>query len=147
MKVEDKFFVGNENEELLKDSIIYNCTATVEAYEPVGNATEVGLLNYLAAKNMDISNLIDMKQGHIKAVMPFNSDAKMSAVAVEQPNKNGKVVIYLKGAPEYILSLSSNGLDGDDIDRDAFDKNVDNMAKKPLRVIGFAYIELNRQQW
>ena len=61
MKVEDKFFVGNENEELLKDSIIYNCTATVEAYEPVGNATEVGLLNYLAAKNMDISNLIDMK--------------------------------------------------------------------------------------
>lgn len=50
----DTFFhceLTEETIELVKDSILYNCTATVEmgetTFAPSGNGTEVGLLNFL----------------------------------------------------------------------------------------------------
>lgn len=58
------------------------------------------------------------KLENIRAVMPFNSDNKYSAVAVNHKGENGnieKIALYIKGAPEIIMqmcphALSQNGI-------------------------------------
>jgi magnesium-transporting ATPase (P-type) len=56
-------------------------------YVPTGNATEVGLLNFLQDADIPIHYLIQRKAGRIRAVLPFNSDNKLSAVAIEHPDR------------------------------------------------------------
>jgi Ca2+-transporting ATPase len=54
--------LNNETIELVKDSILYNCSAMVEMSEttfvPTGNGTEVGLLNFLQDADIPIHHLI-----------------------------------------------------------------------------------------
>jgi len=54
---------------------------------------------------MPIHLLIQRKFGKIKAVFPFNSAKKYSAIALENPENSDMVSIYIKGAPEYILNM------------------------------------------
>jgi len=83
--------LNNETIELVKDSILYNCSAMVEmsdtTFVPSGNGTEVGLLNFLQDADIPIHHLIQRKNGRIRAVVPFNSENKLSAVAIEHPDR------------------------------------------------------------
>jgi len=109
----------NETVELVKDSIIYNSSALVElgdtTYVPTGNGTEVALLKFLQDSEIKIAELSEEKLAHIRATLPFSSDNKYSAVAVEHPSKPGQIALYIKGAPEIIMNmcphaLSNNGI-------------------------------------
>jgi Ca2+-transporting ATPase len=100
--------------ELVKDSIVYNSTAEVELgdtqYVATGNGTEVGLLRFLQDSDIPIQDLTEEKQAYIRATIPFSSENKFSAVAVEHPSKPGQIALYIKGAPEVIMAMCPNAL-------------------------------------
>jgi len=106
--------LNNETIELVKDSILYNCSAMVEMsdrlFVPTGNGTECGLLNFLQEADIPINYLIQRKVGRIRAVLPFSSDLKLSAVAIEHPDRPNQIAIYIKGAPEVIMQLCPQAL-------------------------------------
>ena len=98
--------------------------------------------------------------------MPFNSDNKYSAVAVNHKGENGnieKVALYIKGAPAIIMqmcphALSQNGIiqtnevlhesNGVNVTyRNDFEAKVNDLAGMPYRVISFAYAELVEKDW
>lgn len=122
-------------------------------YVPVGNPTEVGLLKFLQDADIPVHLLIQQKLGRIKTQSPFSSFKKRSAAVVQNPNKPGTVTVYLKGAPEVIIDMcsfiqSSNGMVQLSPDlAEEIRKEVDSMASKPLRVISFAYFEMEEDQW
>ena len=84
---------------------------------------------------------------------PFSSFKKRSATVVQNPNRPGTVTVYLKGAPEIVLDMcsslqSSNGIVQLSPDlAEEIRKWVDGMASQPLRVIAFAYFEMEEEQW
>lgn len=143
--------------ELIKESILFNCSARIEmdatTYIPVGNPTEVGLLKFLQDADIPVHLLIQQKLGKIKAISPFNSFKKRSATVVQNPNRKGTVTVYLKGAPEVVLEMcssiqSANGIVQLSPDlAEELRREVDSMAAKPLRVISFAYFEMNEDEW
>lgn len=93
--------------------------------------------------------MIQQKLGKIKTISPFNSIKKRSATVVQNPNRPGTVTVYLKGAPEIILEMcnsiqSSNGVVQLSPDlAEEIRREVDSMASKPMRVISFAYFEMD----
>jgi len=61
--------------------------------------------------------------------------------------------VYVKGAPELILEMCANTLQSNQVhkmergEREDLLGEVENMARVPLRVIGFGYIDMSRDQW
>lgn len=155
--------------ELIKESILFNCTARIEmdstTFIPVGNATEVGLLRFLQDADFPVHLLIQQKLGRVRKISTFDSQKKRSATVVENPFRPGTITIYLKGAPEVILGMcttyqSANGIvqlsqdnrqeinnnEGPNL-RQEINGEVSSMAAKPLRVIAFAYQEMDIDNW
>jgi P-type Ca2+ transporter type 2C len=111
----------------------------------VGDPTETALI--IAAKNdfLDKKDLTE-KEPRVKQ-FPFSSERKMMSVVRRCGNK---YVSYVKGAPEKIIERSYqeffNGKKRklDDVKKKELIKVYEGMAKKGLRVLGFAYRELPR---
>ena len=149
--------LSQEAVERIKESILYNCEARVEmdatTYVPVGNGTEVSLLRFLQDADIPIHLLIQRKLGRIRASCPFSSEKKRSAVALEHPDSPQTVTIYVKGAPEVIVSRSSHVLtnggivDLEEQDIETIHRQVKSMAELPLRALGFAYAEVPLEDW
>lgn len=84
------------------------------------------------------------------AVSPFNSNKKRSAIAIR---KNNKVEIHVKGAPETILAICKNKYTEDGVQpmtddlANIIDENVNQMASKGLRVLSFAFVEMDEDLW
>jgi Ca2+-transporting ATPase len=78
--------------------------------------------------------------------IPFNSDRKRMSVRVE---KEGKEYMYTKGAPDQILDVCTQALRGDEtVEFDEDEKNevarqIEEFSEEALRVLAFAYKELN----
>jgi len=106
--------LSDETIALVRNSILYNCSAQVEMidtqYVPTGNGTEVGLLKFLQDADIPVHLLIQQKVGSVKAYVPFSSENKYSATAVHNPELPEEVTIYVKGAPEVIFDICSNTL-------------------------------------
>jgi len=143
--------------ELIKESILYNCEARIEmdatSYIPVGNGTEVALLKFLQDAEVPVHLLIQRKLGRIRAISPFSSEKKRSAVALECPDRPQRVAVYVKGAPEVIINLChsiagarGSGMFGNDEKARMLD-TVASMASNPLRVISFAFTEMDLEDW
>lgn len=104
--------------ELLQESILYNCDARIEMndeayYVPVGNGTEVGLIKFLQDAEIPVHDLIKKKLGRIEAVIPFSTIRKRSIAAVRHPDVEDLIRVYIKGAPEIIVSKCSRTYDVD----------------------------------
>ena len=81
--------------------------------------TPIGLQNPTAQERLCMEKeLQENKLQSIRAVMPFSSENKYSAVAVTHLDDEGqvmKIAIYIKGAPEVVMgmcphALSQNGI-------------------------------------
>jgi len=109
----------------------------------IGDPTETALI--ISGKNnfLDRAELVK-KEPKIREFV-FTSERKMMSVVRK---KEDKVISYVKGAPERIIEKSVyefvNGkkVKLDDKGRARLVKVYENMAKKGLRVLGFAYKEL-----
>lgn len=143
--------------ESIKGGILYNCDARVEmdatTYVPVGNPTEVGFLKFLQDADIPIHLLIQRKNGRIRASVPFSSEKKRSAIALEDPDRPGVVVVHVKGAPEVILELCQSMVAGErdaelgPDEKDEIDQKIRQMGTQMLRVIAFATFEMESDEW
>jgi magnesium-transporting ATPase (P-type) len=73
-------------------------------YEPKGQAVEVGLVKFLIDNEIDVPNrFIERNKFHRKlALLPFDQDLKRMTT-IRQVGE--RIVVYSKGAPEFLVSL------------------------------------------
>lgn len=98
-----------------------------------GNATDKALLNFLTKKDYDKYSDIEVVK-----TQQFNSTNKYSAAQLRDKT------VY-KGAPERLLTKATKYINenGDivEISKQSINKKIDELAKKSMRVLSFAYSE------
>jgi magnesium-transporting ATPase (P-type) len=120
-------------------------------YEPVGNGTEVGLIKFLQDAEIPVHEGIKRKLGRIETVIPFSTIRKRSLTAVRHPDNDDFVRIYIKGAPEIVVSKCSRTfhVDGKVIPMDDDQTNyilndilIQKFTTAGYRTLAFAYKDL-----
>lgn len=130
--------VDESNPELVAESIAVNSTAFLEekaeGEKPsgVGNPTEVALLLWLNGKGADYISL--RENAHTVNQLTFSTERKYMATLVDSPVIN-KRVLYIKGAPEIVMSKCS--LSDDKIK--AYNEQLLAYQNKAMRTLGLAY--------
>ena len=130
--------VDESNPELVAESIAVNSTAFLEekaeGEKPsgVGNPTEVALLLWLNGKG---ANYISLRENaHTVNQLTFSTERKYMATLIDSPVMN-KRVLYIKGAPEIVMSKCS--LSDDKIK--AYNEQLLAYQNKAMRTLGLAY--------
>lgn len=130
--------VDESNPELVAESIAVNSTAFLEEKAEgerpsgVGNPTEVALLLWLNGKGADYISL--RENAHTVNQLTFSTERKYMATLVDSPVMN-KRVLYIKGAPEIVMSKCS--LSDDKIK--AYNEQLLAYQNKAMRTLGLAY--------
>lgn len=106
-------FSNISTNQLLKEGVLFNCSARVERtptglFEAKGNCTEVGLINFLMFAGVNVAEELKKKEDRILEVIPFNSARKRACCVVRHPDNDKLVRVFLKGAPEIVLEYCSN---------------------------------------
>jgi Ca2+-transporting ATPase len=102
-----------------------------------GDPLDLGLLRYAAAHGMDIARL--RREHPIVTERPFDSAWKFASVTVRE---HGRLVSYLKGAPEVLLERSALSNEA----RDAWIEKANAYARKGFRVLAIAWAEGQTEQ-
>ena len=101
-----------------------------------GNATDQALLHFIGEDTFN--KLAGDKDCVITAQQGFNSTNKFSQSRIENLGKT-----FYKGAPERLLAKAKKYLDIDgeikDINMDALNDAIDNLANQAMRVLAFGY--------
>ena len=132
-----------EFELLLRCAVLCNdARVDKESGKFKGDPTEIAVLipSYKAGYNLD-----DTRKNHIRiGEVPFSAERKMMSTANEF---KGKKYVYLKGAPEIVLSKCNTIYENGKIkkitekDKQRIIAENNKMANGALRVLGFAYKE------
>ncbi len=136
MTVQEVFVPGAESEGRLLECMAYCNTVRGEKGNYIGDATEIALKNYVAERGASLPPAEKTDE------IPFDSDRKMMSVFMRTAEGE---VCYAKGGAEVLLKKCSRVLDGGAArpltaaDRQKILRACSDMAKKALRVLGFAY--------
>lgn len=139
----DKIEMNEDFEKLIYDCILCNDARILENGELAGDPTETALVD-LALK-LDYRKSISRENSRIEEV-PFDSDRKLMTTVNEC---NGKYMVYTKGGLDEVLqkcdSYLYKGQKRTNINEYAewIKTNNENMAKEALRVLAFAYKEID----
>jgi magnesium-transporting ATPase (P-type) len=106
------------------------------AYQITGDPTEAALLVCAAKASLDLKEI--KSQHPRRAELAFDPKYKMMATEHEHL---GCSLIFVKGAPETILSYCARDNPENQRTLDRCKKTAENMAKKSLRVLAFGVIE------
>ncbi|OQO69564.1 ATPase [Enterococcus villorum] len=96
-----------------------------------GNPTELALLQYTKKRQLPLQE--------VKGKIPFSSNYKYMATMHEQ---EAHQVIYVKGAPEVLLSKANLTL----VQENKWQQEAKKLAQKGQRVLGFAYKTIPNNQ-
>lgn len=127
---------------LIKEGMAVNSTASLDYSNPdkvtvLGNPTEGALLLWLEDNGL---NYLDLKNNTtLIEELPFSTERKYMATIVK--SSLGKNILYLKGAPEIVLSLCKTIWTN--IGQDSINKQLYNYQNQAMRTLGFAYQVLN----
>ncbi len=133
MKVED-IYGNNDDDDLLLKNMAVNSTAHLNADgTSSGNPTESALLRHVNLKEKDYLQL--RSQATIVEQLPFSTEKKMMGTIV---NEEGKKVLFIKGAPEYILELCNLS---EQQTSDTF-LQLEKYQASAMRTLAFAYKEV-----
>ncbi len=125
MRVAD-FVTYIDNNALLNRAIAVNSTANLDAEgKAIGNPTEGALILWLNDNGVDYSEL----RVGAESQMPFSSKVKMMATVAEV---DGKKILFVKGAPEYVLERCTSG------DTVAAKAKLLEFQNKAMRTLAFA---------
>lgn len=110
--------VSQNSLELIKESILFNCDSRIEMddtghYVAVGNGTECSLIRFIQDAEVPVHDIINRKLGKIQAEIPFSTIKKKSVVAMQHPNAEEIIRVYVKGAPEQIVNKCTKTLGAD----------------------------------
>jgi len=118
-------------------------------YNVIGDPTEGALLTMTRKIGFDFDHFEDTYEK--KYELAFDSTRKRMSV-IEKEKSTGDYYMFTKGAPDEVLSVCSHILmDGrviklDNKMRERIKNQNENMAKRALRVIGFAFKQVDRKQ-
>lgn len=100
-----------------------------------GNATDQALLKFIGKEACEN---IDTKEYEVSQFQPFNSSNKFSQAFLGSEGK-----VFYKGAPEKLLCCSKKYInekgEEEDIDFEAVNAKIDELAYKSMRVLAFGY--------
>ena len=139
--------LGNdENSKLILENIATNSTAFLDYSEAdkvkaLGNPTEGALLLWLHQN--DINYLDTRESTTILDQLPFSTEHKYMATIVDSPILN-KRILYIKGAPEIVLSKcksiqEQNGVVPVADRKNAIEEQLLQYQNQAMRTLGFAY--------
>lgn len=92
--------------------MVYDPIKETAIYQPTGNKTEVAMLNFLYANNVEAHTELSIRQQEceVKYSLPFDPFRKTQLTATRLPSEkkeDGKVRVVLKGAPEIVIEHCS----------------------------------------
>ena len=131
---------------LMAEGVAINSTAFLDYSDKkkvkvVGNPTEGALLLWLFDNNVDFVRIRD--KAKIVKQLPFTTRYKYMATVIEtdEPDRN---ILYVKGAPEYMLKRSTEVLMPDgrhsiETVRDEVNQMLMEYQSRAMRTLGFAY--------
>lgn len=145
MTVAEAQFYGAEGagSRLVQEGLVLNSTATLDkasdgSTRVFGNPTEGALLLWLDREGVAIDEVAS--EAKVVAQIPFSTERKYMATIVQSPE--GSFMLYVKGAPEMVLGLSSQ-VEGA-IDRQSIESELVKYQSQAMRTLGFAYQKLER---
>lgn len=144
--LKDQNFGNDEISNLVKEGISVNSTAFLDYTDPskvktLGNPTEAALLLWLHSKGV---NYMDIRENaKIVDQLTFSTERKYMATMVDSPTL-GKTILYIKGAPEIVLSkcatvLESDGEKAVDSVKKSIEEQLLQYQNQAMRTLGFAY--------
>lgn len=143
MTVAEAQFYGAEGagSRLVQEGLVLNSTATLDkasdgSTRVFGNPTEGALLLWLDREGVAIDEVAS--EAKVVAQIPFSTERKYMATIVQSPE--GSFILYVKGAPEMVLGLSSQ-VEGA-IDRQSIEAELVKYQSQAMRTLGFAYQRL-----
>ena len=141
-----------ENRQLLMDAMGHcNDSKLGEGIETIGDPTETALIDFVLQNQSWTAKQI--RERKRLGEVPFDSQRKLSTVAIEHPNGKG-MRIFVKGAPDVLIarcikeerfhdsSVQVQTLDSARVAQ--IEKANEEMAKQGLRVLAFAYKDETR---
>ncbi len=114
-----------------------------DLYKIIGDPTEGALVVLAEKAGLKKEILVENRLDDL----PFNAELKYRASLSVLTEKEGKKELYVVGAPEAILNISTHSLKDkkekiSHQEKKEFLKEINSLAKQGLRVIGLAYKEL-----
>ena len=131
--------------EIIYEGIAVNSTAHLDegpnGVKVLGNPTEGALLLWLADNGVDYSLL--RRNATVVEQLTFSTERKYMATVVESPLLKHRV-IYVKGAPEYVMNFCSDKVTADALvpmakSRPAVEEKLLQYQNQAMRTLGFAY--------
>lgn len=143
---DDNVSTDTELGKLICEGIAVNSTAFLNDTDPkhikaLGNPTEGALLLWLHRIGV---NYLDLRENaHILDQLTFSTERKYMATVVESPLL-GEKILYVKGAPEIVLGLSSsvrtqNGMVPAESMKPTIEAQLLAYQNQAMRTLGFAY--------
>lgn len=145
MRVAETAFFGlpdqklgdNDESHLIETAIAVNSTAQLDLSDPerptvLGNPTEGALLLWMRAAGVDYRAI--RESAKVVRELPFTTERKYMATVIAEPD--GRERLFVKGAPEIVLALSS-GVSGG-VSRDKIEELLLGYQRKAMRTLGFA---------
>ncbi len=144
--LKDNILLNDLTSNLVKESIAVNSTAYLDFSDPthiksIGNPTEAAMLLWLHQMNI---NYIDIRENvQILEQLTFSTERKYMATLVYS-TLLGKKVLYVKGAPEIVLSNCVNvqydpELKSVDESKPLIEQLLTTYQNRAMRTLGFAY--------
>ena len=135
-----KILSDSPSDTLIAEGIAVNSTAMLNGDTVIGNPTEGALLLYLKKNGLDYQKFKDSVKR--LAELPFTTQRKFMAMVYSQ--MLDKKVLYVKGAPEIVLSMCKN-IEGNK-SQDEVLPSLLQFQSKGMRTLGFAYMEVTDEK-
>ena len=138
--LDNQTLADDETSNLIKECISVNTTANLDFADPskikaIGNPTEGALLLWL--NKQGVNYLPVREDSEIVDRLPFSTENKYMATIVNS-KVNGKKMLYVKGAPEIVMTLTDVNAD----EKAAYDAKLADYQSKAMRTLGFACMEV-----
>lgn len=145
--LQDQKLSDNTVSNLIKESIAVNSTAFLDHSDPqkiktLGNPTEAALLLWLHSQHTDYLKI--REAATIIEQLPFTTERKYMATVIHSPALQ-KSILYVKGAPEVVLSLSKSIQKEQETtipveqERSTIEQQLLTYQGQAMRTLGFAY--------
>ncbi len=150
--LKDQKLVDDELSKLIEEGISVNSTAYLDFSEDkvktLGNPTEAALLLWLNTNDVDYLSL--REDAEVLQQLTFSTERKYMATLVDSPLLKKKV-LYVKGAPEIVLSHSNQvaikgGLEPADSHKSEIEEQLLAYQNQAMRTLGFAYQIVEEEQ-
>lgn len=133
------FFGPEKDRRYIYEGIAANSTAQLDRSKDstvvIGNPTEGALLLWLDKNGVDYQEL--RNDADRVAELPFSTERKYMATVVR--SVSGKIVLYVKGAPEIVFGMCR---DTAGVTKEEIDARLLEYQNQAMRTLGFAYQEL-----